>query len=68
MSSLYPVTKTANLEVYKVGKFDFRAEDNDVIVTKDTKGGIISIGSYTYKNHEAACDAAWKMASRQKRA
>lgn len=57
-----------NREVYKVGKFAFDADGSDVIVTKDTKCGIITINLYQYKDHERACDAAYRMAMLQSKA
>lgn len=57
-----------NREVYKAGKFAYTVEDNSVLVTKDTKTGIITINLYQYKNHEQACDAAYRMARLQSRA
>lgn len=59
---------SGDLESYRAGRFVFTADDRDVIVTKDTKTGIVSVSMYTYRNHEEACEMAWKMACRQMRA
>ena len=55
-------------ESYRAGRFVYTADGCSVIVTKDTKTGIISVAMYTYRNHEIACDMAWKMAQKQMRA
>jgi hypothetical protein len=57
-----------NFEHYRVGKFHYIADDNDVHVTKDSGGSHNNVASYTYKNHEEACDMAWKMAVKQTKA
>lgn len=55
----------ADMESYRAGKFVYTADGKDVLVTKDDGPSIITIALYTYKNHDAACDAAWKMATKQ---
>ena len=60
--------ETEDREVYRAGQFHFDAEGNTVTVTRDTPGGIITVNVHTYRNHETACEMAWKMACRQMRA
>lgn len=55
-------------ETNKIGRFSFMADGPVVIVSKDSRGLLITIGSYTYKDHEQACDMAWRMACKQARA
>ena len=60
------VQDTANCETWRVMEFHFQADENDVIVTKNVKNGMfVSVASYQYKNHNTACEAAWKMALKQ---
>jgi len=53
---------------YSVAPFCWTVDGNAVIVTKNTKGGIMSLGLLHYRNNEAAHDAAWKLANTQARA
>lgn len=50
---------------YKIGKFSYLCDGNDVIVTKVSGAGIVNIAHYTYKSEEEAQEAGWKMAKRQ---
>ncbi len=57
-----------NFEHYRVGKFHYIADDNEVHVTKDSGGSHNNVASYTYRNHGQACDAAYGMALKQSKA
>ena len=52
---------------FRAGSFVYTAEDNLVIITKDTSDGIITIRDMEFDNFEQAEDAAWKLSELQKK-
>lgn len=55
-------------EQFEAWPFVWTVEDNTVLVTKNTQGGIVTVGQLTYKDYESAAEAAYKLACRQCRA
>lgn len=50
---------------YCVGKFYFEADGSMVIIQKQVRNSIITIGSHQYQDHETACEMAYRMAVKQ---
>jgi len=52
---------------YVAGDFHWQVDGGEVIVSRNTSGGIMSINHYAYKDFDTAANAAWKMATLQAR-
>lgn len=57
-------TPSEERAVYKAKRTTWTVEGREVSVTYDTASGIVTGELFSYRDHESACDKAWKMATR----